>query len=92
MKVEVVALKMVSNSGTYFAKLYLKSGEKIIAIDARPSDSIAIALRTGSPIFVAAKVMDENGKVLEGETNLDETKRRLRNTKPEQFGDFHLDK
>lgn len=92
VKVEVVALKMVNESGTYFAKIYIKSEGKVIAIDARPSDSIALALRTGSAIFVDPKVMDENGKVLEGDTNLDEMKRRLRNTKPEEFGDFHLDK
>jgi bifunctional DNase/RNase len=92
LKVEVVELKMLGESGTYYAKLYLEVDSKIIAIDARPSDSIALALRTSSTIFVDASVMEENGRILEGDTNVDEMKRRLRNTKPEQFGDFNLKK
>jgi len=92
LKVEVVGLKMVNNNGTYFAKIYLKSNGKVIAIDARPSDSIALALRTDSTIFVDPKVMDDNGRVLDGDTSISELKRRLRNTKPENFGDFDLKK
>ncbi len=43
---------------TFYAKMNLKksTGESI-AIDARPSDCIAVALRAGAPIFVEAKVM-----------------------------------
>lgn len=92
LKVEVVALKMLGESGTYYAKLFLEVDSKIIAIDARPSDSIALAMRTGCTIFVDASVMDDNGRVLEGDTNVDEMKRRLRSTKPEKFGDFELKK
>jgi bifunctional DNase/RNase len=43
----------------FFARIFLErveSGEKI-DVDARPSDAIALALRTGSPIFVAEKVV-----------------------------------
>jgi bifunctional DNase/RNase len=92
VKVEVVGLKMVNNNGTYFAKIYLESDGKVIAIDARPSDSIALALRSSSTIFVDPKVMDDNGRVLDGDTSISELKRRLRNTKPEKFGDFNLKK
>ena len=38
-------------SNTYFAELVLQRGEDIMQIDARPSDSIAIALRFSAPIF-----------------------------------------
>ena len=38
--------------GTYYATLTLRSGGRRVEIDARPSDAIAIALRTGAPIFV----------------------------------------
>jgi bifunctional DNase/RNase len=77
---------------TYFAKIYIQSDSKLFAIDARPSDSIALALRTKSSIFVNDGVMGANGVVLQGDTNVDELKRRLRNTKPEKFGDFNLNK
>ena len=38
--------------GTYYATLSLRSGGRRVEIDARPSDAIAIALRTRAPIFV----------------------------------------
>jgi bifunctional DNase/RNase len=46
---------------TYYARLIFKMDSTVISIDARPSDSIAIALRTKSPIFVAEKVLEEGG-------------------------------
>jgi bifunctional DNase/RNase len=36
---------------TYFAELHINRGEEVIQVDARPSDSIAIALRLSAPIF-----------------------------------------
>ncbi len=36
---------------TYFAELVIKRGEEVFSIDARPSDSIAIALRLEAPLF-----------------------------------------
>lgn len=48
--------------GTFFARLILSMenelGKKIVEIDARPSDSIVLALLTERPIFVARKVLD----------------------------------
>ena len=37
---------------TYYATLTIRSGSQRVEIDARPSDAIAIALRSGAPIFV----------------------------------------
>lgn len=92
VKVEVVELKYVGENGTYFAKIYIQSDGKVIAIDARPSDSIALALRAKSTIYVDPRIMNENGYVLQGDTNVSEIKRRLRDTKPEKFGDFNFNK
>ncbi len=45
-------------SGTFHAKLYLKNSLKVPkVVDARPSDSIALAVRTKSPIFVEEQVL-----------------------------------
>jgi bifunctional DNase/RNase len=41
------------SSNTFFAKLYLQRDDDVIVIDARPSDSVALALKFGAPIFVA---------------------------------------
>lgn len=46
--------------GTFHAKLYFKkSDEKSVVIDARPSDSIALAVRTKTPIFVEEHVLEK---------------------------------
>ncbi len=50
-------------NGTYFARLILKQenelGKKIIEVDARPSDCLALAIQSKAPIFVARSVFDE---------------------------------
>jgi hypothetical protein len=43
---------------TFYALLYLTVHGEIVAIDARPSDAIALALRTRAPIFVEESVVD----------------------------------
>lgn len=44
---------------TFYANLVLKRGEEKIDVDARPSDAIALAVRSGAPIFVHEDVIDE---------------------------------
>jgi hypothetical protein len=60
-KVERVIINDLKNS-TYFARLILKAenelGKKILEIDARPSDCIALAVQQKSPIYVAEKVFN----------------------------------
>lgn len=43
---------------TYFAKVVLKHGKEEVAVDARPSDAVTLALKLGAPIYVAEKVMN----------------------------------
>jgi bifunctional DNase/RNase len=50
-KLERVVVTDLRDS-TYYATLTIRSGGRNVEIDARPSDAIAIALRTGAPIFV----------------------------------------
>ena len=50
-KLERVVVTDLRDS-TYYATLTIRSGSRRVEIDARPSDAIAIALRTGAPIFV----------------------------------------
>lgn len=60
-KVEICDLK----EGVFFARLVLAYSGREVSVDSRPSDAIAIALRTGTPIFVEERVMDEAGRLLE---------------------------
>jgi bifunctional DNase/RNase len=48
--VQKALISRVQNN-TYFAELVLQRGDDVVQIDARPSDTVAIALRFGSPIF-----------------------------------------
>jgi bifunctional DNase/RNase len=44
---------------TFYANLVLRRGDEKIDVDARPSDAIALAVRSGAPIFVHEDVIDE---------------------------------
>ncbi len=55
-KVEVSDLK----NNVFYASIYLSSGDDAFVIDARPSDAIALALRTGSPIMVEEGVIEKS--------------------------------
>jgi uncharacterized protein len=57
VKIEIDDLK----NNTFLGRIHLAQGDKVIQIDARPSDSIALALGAGAPIKVARKVLDRAG-------------------------------
>lgn len=77
---------------TFYAKIYVQAKESIVNIDARPSDSIALALRVKVPIYVSEDVMTSSGTTLEID---DETKARalreyLERLNPEDFGKYKI--
>lgn len=60
-KLKKVLIDKLENN-TFYAKLFLSlNHSKEILIDARPSDSVALALRAGIPIFVEEEVLKEAG-------------------------------
>ena len=63
MRAEILRLE----SGTYHARLVVDRDGMEVDIDSRPSDAIAIALRTSVPMFVAQEVMDEAGRIIQPE-------------------------
>lgn len=54
---KVVITRLEGN--TFYARLFLMKDKQILDIDARPSDSIALALRAGAPIFVEEDVFEK---------------------------------
>jgi bifunctional DNase/RNase len=60
IKVSRVVVTDVKNN-TYYASIHLVSQESERLVDSRPSDAIALALRTHSPIYVAAEVLKQRG-------------------------------
>lgn len=61
--VEITELK----ENTYYALIYLQIGGREVAIDSRPSDAIALALRTKSPIYVAKAVLEASSILQQAE-------------------------
>ena len=61
----VVVTKLVES--TFFAELQLRTGGREVTISCRPSDGIALALRTHSPLYVSDELMDAEGVVIEPE-------------------------
>jgi len=85
-------------SSTYFAELHLLAGANRSIVSSRLSDAVAVAVRTGSPLFVSDELMDAEGVLLavetEGEEEDDATpeelvgqfRQFLDSIRPEDFG------
>ncbi|MBN4064975.1 bifunctional nuclease family protein [Dehalococcoides mccartyi] len=55
---------------TYYATIVVRQGDKVVEIDARPSDALALAVRAGVQIFAAPEVMDKCGVRLDKDSGL----------------------
>ncbi len=79
---------------TYFAELHIYRGDDVIQVDARPSDSIAVALRLKSPIFTSPELLEASSvNTLDampegGPLDSESLKSYLQNLDPEDFGKF----
>ena len=77
---------------TFYALIYLSLNGDTLAIDARPSDAIALALRTRAPIFVedtvidGAKTMDPSSE----KPNADQLHKWLENLDPDDLGKYKM--
>lgn len=49
------------SDGIFTAEMTFSDGERTVTLDARTSDAIAVAIRTGSPIYATAEVIDAAG-------------------------------
>lgn len=57
---------------TYFAELQLRRDQEAIIVSSRPSDAVALAVRTSSPLFVSDELMDAEGILLPADDEADE--------------------
>lgn len=90
-RVEITELK----EQTFFALIHLSIGEEKRQIDARPSDSIALALKTGATIYVNQDLFTISPESGEAEkppmpTDPESLRDRLRKINPEDFGKYSL--
>ena len=86
-RVEVTRIE----DGTFFAEITLAMPEGTLVLDARPSDAVALAVRTDAPLFVAEEVLEASSipaAVVESraeEAAVDEFKKFLDDVDPEDF-------
>ena len=87
---KVVICELKDN--TFYAKIYLEKGDEVVGIDARPSDSIAIALRTKSPIYVAQQLFENQpiSTEMSEEDQAESLRKYLDDLSPEDFGNYPL--
>jgi bifunctional DNase/RNase len=77
---------------TFYALIYLSLNGDTLAIDARPSDAIALALRTRAPIFVEDTVID-NAKTVDfvtEKTDTDRLQKWLESLDPDDLGKYKM--
>ncbi len=88
---------------TFYASVFVSRDSEMLSIDARPSDSIAIALRTKAPIFVNEKLLQPPPTEAEAsaaeeaaerppteEEKAEQLRRFLERLNPEDFGKFEM--
>lgn len=80
------------NDNTFYAIIEIKVAEtdKILKIDARPSDAVALAVRAHAPIFVSESVMAK-AKMVNAEKDEEETQKFkdfIDNIKPDDFSKY----
>lgn len=92
-KVSRVVISDLKES-TFFAHIYLEGLQGQVSVDARPSDSIAVALRSKAPIFILDSLFEKSsqGPTVETpaektpEEKAEELRRYLEGLHPEEFG------
>lgn len=87
----VVIHALDEKSSTYFAHLVLqRPGQAELEVDARPSDSVALALRLGAPIFVSEEVLAKSSVQDKAKINkeLEDFRKFLAEVKPEDFASY----
>ncbi|MFH1873700.1 MAG: bifunctional nuclease domain-containing protein [Pseudomonadota bacterium] len=95
IKVERVTVHDLADN-TFYASIDLDNHGTKTTLDSRPSDAIALALRTKAPIFVARKVVEKSRRIdlVTDTSTAEESKKKwteiLENLSPEDFGKYKM--
>lgn len=82
--VEITELK----ENTYYASVHLNLSGRQLMIDSRPSDAIALALRTKSPIYVAKAVLEASSMLQQNEEGGESSVENVSNVSKEKWGEI----
>jgi bifunctional DNase/RNase len=95
-RVEICDLKQ----NTFYAKITIEAAGQILSVDARPSDSIALALKTKAKIYAAEELLtDELDRLIQSEgpakapepsdeERAEQLRRSIENLNPKDFGKY----
>ncbi len=86
-------LRIVINDlrdSTFFAQIRLAVGNNTLEVDARPSDAIALALRTEAPIFVAQSVLDQAQTITPDEDAEEKSQKWFESLSPDDLGKYKM--
>jgi uncharacterized protein len=77
---------------TFLAVIWMEQDGETVALDARPSDAIALALRWDCPVYASRSVLDNAKQVAEGPQNAsgDEMRRWLENLGDDDMGRYKM--
>ena len=77
---------------TFYAVIWMEQGGEMVALDSRPSDAIALALRWDCPIYASRAVLDNARQIAEGpqNANADEMRRWLENLNDDEMGRYKM--
>jgi bifunctional DNase/RNase len=77
---------------TFYAVIWMERGGELIAIDSRPSDALALALRLDCPIFVDEEVLRSSkvSNAVSDKANSEELRRWLENLSDEDLGQYKM--
>jgi bifunctional DNase/RNase len=86
MSIEKITVSDLKDN-TYYAVIDMWNGKKNYSIDSRPSDAIALAVRTDSPIYVSQTVMEKCPVIRKpiSDDEVDKFKNELQQLRPEDF-------
>ena len=85
--VNYVVVNALQND-TFYAKLYLNVNGTQVEIDSRPSDALALAVRTGATIYAEEAVLDKAGIVLDEDIGKPPVKGRLNEAETQELSAY----
>jgi len=90
-QVTKIVVNDLKNS-TFYAVIHLSMNGNQVVVDSRPSDAIALALRSNAPIYVSSEVVNKARSIDVSQENeeTDQLKEWLENLKPEDFGKYQM--
>ncbi len=76
---------------TFFARIHLTRKDSTLSVDSRPSDAIALALRSHAEIFVEEEVLEKSRSLrAEGDQDPDRLRQWLEEANPDELGKYRM--